>query len=326
MNTETMSERSSLSRRGFLSGAGLLAAGTAALAVAKAPAVAEAAEAEPTDTSQAGVIFKGVTLSKGRILHNPDICSGCRTCELVCSTYHDGVAAPSLSRLFVKKDVQDACTTNILACKQCAGAECVAVCPSGALHVDKDTGARVIDETLCVGCQLCLHACPCEPPRIRYNAAKGVCFKCDLCGGEPQCVKFCPMGALQASWDFVDINNLEDSFYTIDLTGDTKTFAHVETSSLALEDSDAGAKLTGVVWTSHATQFNIILCCFTITADFFDAAGNLIGSSDGEAYVDIPEMNSGPWTLTCAGIDDVSKIGSVTIHVYGEAITNTPED
>ena len=101
MNTETMSERSSLSRRGFLSGAGLLAAGTAALAVAKAPAVAEAAEAETTDTSQAGVIFKGVTLAKGRILHNPDICSGCRTCELVCSTYHDGVAAPSLSRLFV---------------------------------------------------------------------------------------------------------------------------------------------------------------------------------------------------------------------------------
>lgn len=320
LNTETKVERTSLSRRGFLSGAGLVAAGTAIAAAS--PAVALAAT-EETDTSQVGVIFKGVTLSKGRIVHNPDICSGCRTCEIVCSTYHEGVASPSFARLIAKKDVMDACTTQVLACKQCAGAECVAVCPSGACHVDKDTGARVIDETLCVGCQLCLNACPCEPPRVRFNSTKNVCFKCDLCGGEPQCVKFCPMGALQASWDYVDIENLEDEFWSIEFTGETRLYTHIETSSLGLEDTDGGAKLTGVLWTSHADSSTIILCCFTITAEFFDAAGNLIGTSDQEAYVDIPEMNSGPWSLTCAAIDDVSKIGGVKITAFGETVRTT---
>lgn len=325
LNTEKAVERTSLSRRGFLTGAGLLAGVATAAAVTKPPEALAVGE-EPVDTSQVGVIFKGVTLSKGRILHNPDICSGCRTCEIVCSTYHDGVAAPSLARLFVRKDVQDACTTDILACKQCAGAECVAVCPSGACHVDKETGARVIDETLCVGCQLCLNACPCEPPRVRYNAAKNVCFKCDLCGGEPQCVKFCPMGALQSSWDYVDINNVQDEFWTIDLTGETKTFAHVETSSLSLDDADDGVTLQGVVWTSHATQFNIILCLITITADFYDAAGNLMGTTDSFAEVDIPEMNSGPFRLKWTTDKRVADIGSVVVHVDGENITNTPDE
>jgi Fe-S-cluster-containing hydrogenase component 2 len=32
---------------------------------------------------------------------------------------------------------------------------------------------------------------------MNFNAAKGIAFKCDLCGGDPQCVKFCWTGAIE---------------------------------------------------------------------------------------------------------------------------------
>lgn len=134
--------------------------------------------------------------SKARIIVNSDLCGGCRTCEAVCSLSKEGVVNPELSRMYVKKDILGGYVCKPLPCKQCRGAKCLLACPTGALHVDSVTGARVIDEELCDGCRLCLEACPLTPTRIGYNAGKGVCFKCDLCGGDPQCVKFCPMGAI----------------------------------------------------------------------------------------------------------------------------------
>lgn len=73
---------------------------------------------------------------------------------------------------------------------------CLLACPTDAFHVDEAAGAKVIEEEKCSGCMLCMTACPATPKRIRYNAGKKVCLKCDLCGGDPQCVKFCPTGAL----------------------------------------------------------------------------------------------------------------------------------
>jgi len=132
----------------------------------------------------------------GHIVCNSEICAGCRTCEAVCSLYHEGVVNPELSRIQVLKDELGGYISEAMPCKQCDGPECLLACPTGALHVDDVTGARVIDEEKCIGCKRCMEACTATPKRIRYNAEKKVCFKCDLCGGDPQCVKFCPMGAL----------------------------------------------------------------------------------------------------------------------------------
>jgi len=134
--------------------------------------------------------------SKGHIVANPDNCGGCRTCEVVCSLYHEGVVNPELARIQVWPVGLDRYITEALTCKQCDGPECLLACPTGALHVDDATGARAIDEKKCIGCELCMEACPATPPRIRYNAEKNVYFKCDLCGGDPQCVKFCPCGGI----------------------------------------------------------------------------------------------------------------------------------
>jgi Fe-S-cluster-containing hydrogenase component 2 len=134
--------------------------------------------------------------SKSHILVDSSLCGGCRTCEAVCSLNKEGIVNPELSRIYVSKDILGGYVCEPIPCRQCSGAECLLACPTGALHFDPVTGARVINEEICNGCRLCLEACPVTPSRIGYHADKGACFKCDLCGGDPQCVKFCPMGAI----------------------------------------------------------------------------------------------------------------------------------
>lgn len=319
-----------LSRRGFLTGAGVLAAaGVAASAAMPSKAHADEAlasnAAKTIEEADGKKVFDGVQLARGRVVHNSALCSGCRTCEIVCATYHEGVASSMLSRMFVRKDVMNACTTDILTCKHCAGPECVAACPTGALSVDPETGARVIDGEQCVGCQICMNACPVEPPRIRYNPEKNVCFKCDLCGGEPQCVKFCPMGALTASWEASDAAAEELSLFEVVLEGSSKTFTHCELNTLKLEEVESGLAIHGVVWTSHATQFNIVLANILVTADLY-AGDELVGSSDAPAAINIPEMSSSQFTLNCttsAKFDDITR---VVVTVAGENVTNAPTE
>jgi len=317
-------QKDSLSRRNFLTGAGIAAGAVLVSSVIPAQAFAVESTATASTATATPQIFDGVKLSIGHVVHDPKICAGCRTCEIVCAVKHEGIASSELSRIQWTKGIMDACITDIMTCKQCPGPECVAVCPTKALHVDADTGARVIDEKLCTGCQLCLNACPVVPTRIRYNAAKNVCFKCDLCGGNPQCVKFCPTGALTSSWVEADTSADENNIFEVNLTGDTKTFAHVETNTLKLEQAGTGLSLAGVVWTSHATQFNIILAKFDVTADFYDKSGNKLGSSDNSVHIEIPEMSSGEFALTWTTSSKVADIGKVVVNVPGEYVTNAP--
>lgn len=141
-----------------------------------------------------GAVIKGCT---GHLVCDPSICGGCKKCEIVCSLHHEGVISPALARITVKREIFDGYVCEAMPCLQCDGPECLFVCPvPGALYVDDVTGARVIDPEKCSGCKLCVKACPATPKGIRYDTEKKICFKCDLCGGDPQCVKFCPTGAL----------------------------------------------------------------------------------------------------------------------------------
>lgn len=313
-----------------MTGVGAIAAG-GALATAVLPKYAYAEEmtaeeiAAAAEAGEKTKVFEGAELAMGRVEQDQDLCSGCRTCEIVCSIYHEGIASSSLSRIQWKKHVMDACITDIMTCKQCAGPECMTVCPTGALSIDEETGARIIKEETCVGCQLCLNACPVVPSRIRYNAEKNTCFKCDLCDGDPQCVKFCPTGALVSSWIEIEEGSEENKLYEIQLEGEAKTWTHVETATLVLEETGSGLNLEGIVWTSHATQFNIILAVFEITADFYGTDGTLLGSSDNAEHIEIPEMSSGEFTLTWATPTTIADLGKVVIKVNGDVVTNAPE-
>lgn len=121
-------------------------------------------------------------------------CRGCGCCELVCSLRLLGEFRPSLSAIHVTKDVFDL-EFRPETCRQCAQPACMLACPvEGAMYVNAVTGARVIDASICVGCRACEEACPFHV--IRYQPEEKVCVKCDLCGGAPECIDYCPRDAL----------------------------------------------------------------------------------------------------------------------------------
>jgi len=80
-------------------------------------------------------------------------------------------------------------------CEQCANPYCQNVCPTGAISLNEETGAREVDPDTCIGCGLCAKYCPRGVVFLDPDLGKAV--KCDLCGGEPQCVEACPTGALE---------------------------------------------------------------------------------------------------------------------------------
>ena len=52
----------------------------------------------------------------------------------------------------------------------------------------------MVNADLCIGCRMCTVACPLGGITINYENGKSI--KCDLCGGDPYCVKVCGYEAL----------------------------------------------------------------------------------------------------------------------------------
>jgi len=142
-----------------------------------------------------------VALARMAIFVDKALCCGCRVCEMVCSNLNcEGRNSSSLARLSVEKEyIKGDYSPKV--CHQCSDPPCLKVCPVGALHVDEQTGtfARIIEENACIACKQCIEACGqhFQPPRPKFDAQNNISIKCHLCFGEPQCVKFCPMGALR---------------------------------------------------------------------------------------------------------------------------------
>jgi Fe-S-cluster-containing dehydrogenase component len=142
-----------------------------------------------------------IALAKGAVLADKSVCSGCRTCEAVCTNYNsDGRNTAALARVILDKDYVGG-DYQPRVCFQCLDPPCLRACPVAALQVDKQSGtfARVIDERVCIGCKKCLEACDrfFALPRPRFDSDKYISVKCHLCFGDPQCVKYCPTGSLR---------------------------------------------------------------------------------------------------------------------------------
>lgn len=139
-----------------------------------------------------------------------DLCGGCRECETICSWAHNpGAINPRRGRITVVKDEANGIYIPVM-CQQCTEPYCMKVCPTGAIIEDPETGIKIIQHDICIGCKACVIACPFGG--VTFDVFKRKAVKCDLCQdiGEPQCVKWCPKGVLKLI-DTDNVGNLKRS-------------------------------------------------------------------------------------------------------------------
>ena len=154
-------------------------------------------------------------------------CIGCNTCALACKMQNNVPDGMLWNRVLTEGceqfDGAEGTYPNLtrtylpIACQHCDNPACQKVCPTGATYTD-DKGRVEIDYEKCIGCRMCMAACPynarvfnwSEPrrePDFNYGDArvpvrkKGVAEKCTLCkertdaGELPMCVRVCPARA-----------------------------------------------------------------------------------------------------------------------------------
>lgn len=137
------------------------------------------------------------------ILTDLDRCVGCLACMTGCKMRNDveiGSYWQRVLRVGPTPKYEGAVSPDVemcylpVSCQHCKNPQCVQVCPTGASQ-KMDDGTVQVDPELCIGCELCVGACPYG---VRYlNATQGIVEKCSMCegvveeGGLPQCVVNC---------------------------------------------------------------------------------------------------------------------------------------
>jgi tetrathionate reductase subunit B len=130
-------------------------------------------------------------------------CIGCHSCSIACKSENNvplgywrswvkGIQRgvyPSAVNLFLRR-----------LCNHCDVAPCVQVCPVQATVRREDDGVVVMYYGKCIGCGMCISACPYDA-RF-FNPIRNTADKCDFClsridnGLNPACVEACPSRAL----------------------------------------------------------------------------------------------------------------------------------
>jgi len=132
-----------------------------------------------------------------------DLCSGCKACVTACHSLN-GLDEQETWRdvgLLLGGTAANPIMQHVTtACHHCLEPGCMTACPVDAYEKDPVTGIVKHLDDQCFGCQYCTLACPYDVPK--YNAAKGIVRKCDMCsdrlavGEAPACVQACPHEAI----------------------------------------------------------------------------------------------------------------------------------
>jgi len=177
--------------------------------------------------------FKKLSPCEGYIVVDPRKCCGCQTCMMACSLVHEGKINTKLARIQVIQDPYGCYPDDIDVhqCRQCVFPECFAACPvDGAIFIDTENGnVRRVDKSKCIGCQLCVQACPFIPSRVVWNFEEKVAQTCDLCvdtpywsekggpNGKQACVEVCSMEAIRLTKEVP--TQIRDLGYKVNLRG-----------------------------------------------------------------------------------------------------------
>lgn len=163
-------------------------------------------------------------------------CIGCHSCSVACRHTNNVPEGNWWNRVYTeggewqdtpKGSFPDLTMSYVtIACQHCENPACVTVCPVGATYKDPETGVVRQDYDKCIGCRICMSACPYhgvrtfnweEPSYVMGGLGEGdapthqknVVEKCTFCyqrvarGEQPACISACP-GRARASGDLDD--------------------------------------------------------------------------------------------------------------------------
>lgn len=154
------------------------------------------------------------------------MCIGCHTCAVACKMANNLPNDIWWNRVFTDggehvdtpsgEYPDNKMSWLPVSCQHCENPACVKVCPVGATYKDPETGAVRQDYDKCIGCRMCMAACPYtgvrsfnwEEPKYHIDVPVGdanapahqkhVVEKCTFCyqrssqGEDPACMVLCP--------------------------------------------------------------------------------------------------------------------------------------
>jgi molybdopterin-containing oxidoreductase family iron-sulfur binding subunit len=211
---------SDFNRRQFLHRLGLVGAGAASTGPLLATLVHYADDVKAAAPANAAAAT-GTSQHQWVMVMDLRNCDGCGRCTLSCQAAHSLAPDQTWIKVYQMTSATGEKYFMPRACMQCEDAPCMRVCPVGATFRAKD-GVVLIDQNRCIGCRMCMAACPYEAryfnwseprtpikrmpiptsPEFPVPQQKGTVGKCTLCsdrlphGQLPHCVEDCPMGAL----------------------------------------------------------------------------------------------------------------------------------
>ena len=121
------------------------------------------------------------------------ICTGCMLCQTVCSYEKYSLINLKRSRVHILFNTNNN-KPKIVICRQCNVCKCISACKYGAFKKNNETGEVYIDNEICQACFACVDACPFHA--VSIDNKEKLPNVCDLCNGDPQCVKACVSGAI----------------------------------------------------------------------------------------------------------------------------------
>jgi len=112
---------------------------------------------------------------------------------MVCAIKHFHANNPKKSAIRVLITYPHPVVRMPIVCSQCKVPPCEDVCPVNA--ISRVDGRVRLDTSVCISCYHCVEACPFGA--IYAHDDCDFPIKCDMCDGDPECVKHCPKGALR---------------------------------------------------------------------------------------------------------------------------------